>query len=204
MKEMCGVETGGAGGFFRGSRAPIAVEVNVGVGIKLLCCGWKVILPNTQSIIGLWQVNQLYPRTTEQAESSRVTKKSCSKVSPVGKVIGYIVTWVINVLEEPSNSFNSRGGIVVHEIKGFEETKLVSIKQWDDPKSKWEQVGLEKYGDKSGIYRVFGSERAEVLRWAKLEVARSGSTQSSACAFWGLLSIFLTAAPYLFPELVLP
>ena len=67
-------------------------EVNIGVRIESLCWGQKVILPNTQSIIGLWQVSQLYPRTMEQAESSGVMKKSCSKVSPVGKVIGNIVT----------------------------------------------------------------------------------------------------------------
>ena len=47
-------------------------------------------------------------------------------------------------------------------------------------------------------------ERAEALRRTKSEVAQSGSMQSSACAFQGLLSIFLTAAPYLFPELELP
>ena len=92
MKKMCRAETGGAGGFCRGSGALIAVEVNIRVRIELLCCGQKVILPNTQSIIGLWWVSQLYPRTMEQAESSRVTKKSCSKVSPVGKVIGNVVT----------------------------------------------------------------------------------------------------------------
>ena len=65
-------------------------------------------------------------------------------------------------------------------------------------------MGSEKYGDKSGIYRAFGSERVEVLRRMKLEVAQSRSTQSSDCAFRGLLSIFLTVAPYLFPELELP
>ena len=68
------------------------VEVDVRVEIQSLCCGQKVILPNIQSIIGLWWVSQLYPRTMEQAESSGVMKKSCSKVSPVGKVIGNIVT----------------------------------------------------------------------------------------------------------------
>ena len=92
MKEMCRVETRGARGFCGGSRALLAAEVDVGVGIKSLCCGRKVILPNTQSIIGLWQVSQLYPRTTEQVELSGVMKKSCSKVSPVGKVIGNVVT----------------------------------------------------------------------------------------------------------------
>ena len=35
--------------------------------------GWKFIDPFTQSISGLCQVSQLYPRTKEQKESSRVT-----------------------------------------------------------------------------------------------------------------------------------
>ena len=65
-------------------------------------------------------------------------------------------------------------------------------------------MGSEKYRDKSGVYRAFGLERAEALRWTKSEVAQSGSTQSSDRAFWGLLSIFLTAAPYLIPELERP
>ena len=64
--------------------------------------------------------------------------------------------------------------------------------------------GVGKYGDESRIYRVFGSERAEALRWTKSEVAQSGSTKSSAHVFRGLLSIFLTAASYLFPELEWP
>jgi len=34
---------------------------------------WKFIDPFTQSISGLCQVSQLYPRTKEQEESSRVT-----------------------------------------------------------------------------------------------------------------------------------
>ena len=65
-------------------------------------------------------------------------------------------------------------------------------------------MGLEKYGDESRIYRAFGLERAEALRQTKSEVAQSGSMQSSAHVFRGLLSIFLTAAPYLFPELEQP
>ena len=32
----------------------------------------KVILPNTQSINGLWWVSQLYPRTIKQEESKGV------------------------------------------------------------------------------------------------------------------------------------
>jgi len=35
--------------------------------------GQKFINPFTQSISGLYQVSQLYPRTKEQEESSRVT-----------------------------------------------------------------------------------------------------------------------------------
>jgi len=35
--------------------------------------GWKFINPFTQSISGLCQVSQLYPRTKEQEESSGVT-----------------------------------------------------------------------------------------------------------------------------------
>jgi len=35
--------------------------------------GWKFINPFTQSISGLCRVSQLYPRTKEQKESSRVT-----------------------------------------------------------------------------------------------------------------------------------
>ena len=34
---------------------------------------WKVILPNTQSISGLWRVSQLCPRTIEQEGSREVT-----------------------------------------------------------------------------------------------------------------------------------
>ena len=35
--------------------------------------GWKFIDPFAQSISGLYQMSQLYPRTKEQEESSRVT-----------------------------------------------------------------------------------------------------------------------------------
>jgi len=35
--------------------------------------GWKFIDPFTQSISGLYWASQLYPRTKEQEESSRVT-----------------------------------------------------------------------------------------------------------------------------------
>ena len=43
-------------------------------GARFFCKdGWKFINPFTQSISGLCQVSQLYPRTKEQEESSGVT-----------------------------------------------------------------------------------------------------------------------------------
>ena len=43
-------------------------------GVRFSCKdGWKFIDPFTQSISGLCQVSQLYPRTKEQDELSRVT-----------------------------------------------------------------------------------------------------------------------------------
>ena len=43
-------------------------------GVRFSCKdGWKFIDPFTQSISGLCQVSQLYLRTKEQEESSRVT-----------------------------------------------------------------------------------------------------------------------------------
>jgi len=43
-------------------------------GARFFCKdGWKFIDPFTQSISGLCRASQLYPRTKEQKESSRVT-----------------------------------------------------------------------------------------------------------------------------------
>ena len=43
-------------------------------GVRFSCKdGWKFIDPFTQSISGLCQTSQLYPRTKEQEESSGVT-----------------------------------------------------------------------------------------------------------------------------------
>ena len=43
-------------------------------GVRFSCKdGWKFIDPFTQSISGLCQASQLYPRTKEQKESNRVT-----------------------------------------------------------------------------------------------------------------------------------
>ena len=57
-------------------------------------------------------------------------------------------------------------------------------------------------GQKSTEMRAEYIERLDQKEWMKSEVAWSGSMQSSAHAFRELLSIFLTTAPYLFPELV--
>ena len=53
--------------------------------------GRKFINPFTQSISGLCRVSQLYPRTKEQEESSRVTWKSRFIQSPVEKIMGKLV-----------------------------------------------------------------------------------------------------------------
>src|SRR5208282_446287 len=79
---------GEAGGlrFCEGSKADLAGSVD---RIELSrSCERKVILPNTQSINGLWRVSQLYPRTTEQEGSRGVTNKSMVIDSPEPKVTG--------------------------------------------------------------------------------------------------------------------
>jgi hypothetical protein len=50
----------------------VSTRVNAGTG--LIVPVWKEILPNTQSISGLYLQSQLIPSTIEQEESSGVTK----------------------------------------------------------------------------------------------------------------------------------
>ena len=57
--------------------------------------GWKETLPRTQSINRLYQVSQLYSRTTEQDKSSLVTKKSIVIDVPQSNVIGSCTDLVI-------------------------------------------------------------------------------------------------------------
>ena len=78
IKATLRVDAGGFGvsleteEFCGGSFAALADDVNFrNEGSR--SCGQKIILPNTQSINGLWQVSQLYPRTMEQDGLSRVT-----------------------------------------------------------------------------------------------------------------------------------
>jgi len=74
--------------------------------------GRKFINPFTQSISGLCRVSQLYPRTKEQEESSRVTWKSRFIQSPVEKIMGKLVISEIVLFDEPSNKQRATGGVV--------------------------------------------------------------------------------------------
>ena len=71
--------TGGPFNFGDGSGVgfdlPVVVQVSAVGGFVGSTCSevQKVMLPDTQSINGLWQVSQLCPRTTEQEGSREVT-----------------------------------------------------------------------------------------------------------------------------------
>ena len=65
----------------------VGVEISISGGTKESVAEgvWNEILLNSQSINGLSQVNQLCPRTAEQLESNRVTKKVMECVSLIRK-----------------------------------------------------------------------------------------------------------------------
>ena len=65
--------------------------------------GWKFIDPFTQSISGLCQMSQLYPRTKEQKESSGVIYKSRFIQSLVEKIMGKLAILEMVLFDEPSN-----------------------------------------------------------------------------------------------------
>ena len=61
-------------GLSKKNRDTIGVLATMREGVRFSCKdGWKFIDPFTQSISRLCQASQLYPRTKEQKESSRVT-----------------------------------------------------------------------------------------------------------------------------------
>jgi len=61
-------------GLSKKNRDTIGVLATMREEVRFSCKdGWKFIDPFTQSISGLCQASQLYPRTKEQEESSRVT-----------------------------------------------------------------------------------------------------------------------------------
>ena len=70
---------------------------------------WKVILPDTQSISGLWQVSQLCLRTTEQEGSREVTYKYTENRLFKGKWIGSSTASVIMELVLLSKSLSGMG-----------------------------------------------------------------------------------------------
>ena len=66
----------------------------------------NMILLNTQSINGLYQVSQLCPKTALQLASNGVTKNVTECCSSVGKQIKRSMECRISELEEPSKSCN--------------------------------------------------------------------------------------------------
>ena len=71
----------------------------------------KFINPFTQSISGLYQMSQLYLRTKEQKESSKVTQKSRFIQSPVEKIMGKLAILEIVLFYELSNKWRATGEI---------------------------------------------------------------------------------------------
>lgn len=94
----------------------------------------KMIWPETQSINGLWRVSQLYPSTTEQAESRGVTYSSTEVVSPEGKEMSMKTLSEMTVPKEPSNRRRPIGAIGTR-VRLFFVQKTESMKQWDEPES---------------------------------------------------------------------
>ena len=81
-------------------------------GVRFSCKdGWKFIDPFTQSISGLCQASQLYPRTKEQEESSGVTWKSRFIQSPVENIMGKLAISEMVLFDEPSNKRRATGGV---------------------------------------------------------------------------------------------
>ena len=73
--------------------------------------GRKFIDPFTQSISGLCQVSQLYPRTKEQEESSEVTQKSRFIQLLVEKIMGKLAISEMVLFDEPLNKQRTTGGV---------------------------------------------------------------------------------------------
>jgi hypothetical protein len=71
----------------------------------------KKIWPDAQSINGLCQVSQLYPSTTEQAESRGVTYNSTGVESPEGKETSIRTFSAIIVPRDPLKTRSLSGGI---------------------------------------------------------------------------------------------
>ena len=72
---------------------------------------WKFIDLFTQSISGLYQVSQLYPRTKEQEESSEVTQKSRFIQLLVEKIMGKLAISEMVLFDEPLNKQRTTGGV---------------------------------------------------------------------------------------------
>jgi len=81
-------------------------------GVRFSCKdGQKFIDLFTQSISGLCQASQLYPRTKEQEESSGVILKSRFIQSPVENIMGKLAILEMVLFDEPSNKWRATGGV---------------------------------------------------------------------------------------------
>ena len=88
-----------------------ATAIFLGLAKELADFGvWNMILLNTQSINGLYQVSQLCPKTALQLASNRVTKNVTDCCSSAGKQIKRSTECRISG-EEPSKSRNGIGPI---------------------------------------------------------------------------------------------
>ena len=74
--------------------------------------GWKFINLFTQSISRLCRASQLYPRTKEQEESSRVTWKSRFIQSLVEKIMGKLAILEMVLFDKPSNKLRATRGVI--------------------------------------------------------------------------------------------
>jgi len=72
---------------------------------------WNFINPFVQSISRLCWASQLYLRTKEQEESSRVTKKFRFIQSLVGKIMGKLAVSEIVLFDELSNKWRATGRV---------------------------------------------------------------------------------------------
>jgi hypothetical protein len=117
---------------------------------------------NAQSINRLCWVNQLYPSTTEQAESRGVTYSSTGVESPEGKEMSIRTFLEIIVPGDPSKRQRPSGGIGT-QVRLLVVQRTGSMKQSDEPESTSARKSDWICADCKMGHKDFGSERAEAL-----------------------------------------
>ena len=153
---------------------------------------YNVILLNTQSINGLYQVSQLCPKTALQLASNGVTKNITECCSPAGKWIKRSTECWISELEDPSKSRNGIGPISdVWSL--WSEMKEESRKQWVELESRRVRIWVcDMESDERSRVKEFGDERVDGLRWRSVIAPRDTMQPSSSAGPEGLLTDFLT------------